>query len=353
MPRKKSEKNIRMVADLAKVSIATVSRTMNNETIVSPSTRARVKRAIRAIGYRPSRRERRSISYGMVIPMVTNPFYASITDRLERLSFELGRRIYFICAHNSPSQELKGIARLRKDAVDGIFVIPQNTSRAHINALLKHRLPMVLLTRISSSLPSISVDHSEGGRLVAEHFFTQGITDIAYVGPITDDEDKYMGFNSYLNSRGVHIKPKHLFNTENETMTIDDFVRSLIKRGKPTVRGIFCINDIYACRITAELHGRRIATPQDVTIIGFDNSKTAEELGITSIEQPLDEMAKLAYDELNKSIERRRSGKRMKLEGHTPHILSPRLICRDTSLDLRKLKKMAAFPNRIIRDKRR
>ena len=64
-------------------------------------------------------------------------------------------------------------------------------------------------------------------------------------------------------------------------------------------------------------------------------------------------MAELAYEEPNNSIERRRSGKRMKLEGHTPHILSPRLICRDMSLDLRKLKRMAAFPKRIIRDKRR
>ncbi|MCA8837928.1 MAG: LacI family transcriptional regulator, partial [Proteobacteria bacterium] len=296
--------NIRKVARHAGVSIATVSRVFNFPDKVLPETRRRIRHSMDIVGYRPFRGGSRSKLLGLIVPFVTNPYYADLVDVIEEEAARHGRKVLIFCARNETRREFKALAECKRAGVDGVFLVPQNTRPEHMQRCKRYRLPIVLMTRVSSKFPCVCVDHIEGGGLAAKHLLSLGHQNIGYVGPVTDDEEKFRGFNNYLNARGCYMPPEFLFETEGAGV-LDDFIKSLrVGRSKKLkLSAIFCINDVYAYHVIASLARYGIQVPDDITVVGFDNSMLSMKLGITSISQPLREIAHVAFDELTKRIE--------------------------------------------------
>lgn len=320
---------IRDVAKLAGVSIATVSRAVNEPQLVSKETRTQVEGAIDATGYVKSVQPRKkSDLIGVILPNLSNPFFLNLLEALEYEARTHRRSIVIFNSRQKLAMERAAFSECKKMKVDGVFLVPHSVSREYLLEVRKHDFPTVLLTRTSSLLPSVAVDHIEGGRQVAEHLISSGHVNVAYVGPTKTSEEKLTGFRQGLQQAGLNLRDDLAFDTEGEG-DLRRFVVDTAKRKRATA--IFCVNDILAQEGVAILRSAGMTVPGDMEIVGFDNSIVASLLDISSVSQPMKEIAHVGFDEMLLALKSDRI-----LGAHEPLHLLPRLVMRGSSLKQRR-----------------
>lgn len=324
---------VRDIAALAGVSTATVSRVLNDPEVVSPETVVLVNTAIKELKYqRKALRRKRTNLFGIIVPDITNPFFAELLDVIEKEAFFHGRCVLFFNSRHNTRQEQVYINECSNHEVDGVFLVPTCMEADYLEELKQYKFPTVMLTKSTGIIPSVSVDHAEGGRLIAEHLVSCGHTDIAYVGPVTIEEDKLTGFSLGLEGKNQSVQSKYMFDccVLPGVSELKQFVESLVdKQGQPKVSAIYCMNDVTAERVQNVLHALNIKTPEQVVVIGFDNSLTAKTLGITSISQPMREIAHLGFEQMLECLKETE-----KQNTYTPKVLLPRLVLRNSVLKI-------------------
>lgn len=320
---------IRDVAKLAGVSIATVSRASNEPELVSTEVRSKIEKAIAATGYVKSVKPRRkSDLFGIILPNLSNPFFLNLLEALEYEARTHRKSIVLFNSRQKLAMERAAFAQCRKMKVDGVFLVPHSVSREYVAEIRKYDFPTVLLTRTSSLLPSVAVDHVEGGRQVAEHVISSGHVNVAYVGPTKSSEEKLVGFLQGLQQAGLQLRADLAFDTEGEG-DLRRFVVDTARRKRASV--IFCVNDVLAQEIITILRAAEMNVPQDMEIVGFDNSIVASLLDISSVSQPMKEIAHVGFEAMLLALKSERPS-----EIYEPHQLLPRLVMRGSSLNLRK-----------------
>jgi LacI family transcriptional regulator len=320
---------IRDVAKLAGVSIATVSRASNEPELVSTEVRSKIEKAIAATGYVKSVKPRRkSDLFGIILPNLSNPFFLNLLEALEYEARTHRKSIVLFNSRQKLVMERAAFAQCRKMKVDGVFLVPHSVSREYIAEIRRYDFPTVLLTRTSSLLPSVAVDHVEGGRQVAEHVISSGHVNVAYVGPTKSSEEKLVGFLQGLQQAGLQLRADLAFDTEGEG-DLRRFAIDTARRKRASV--IFCVNDVLAQEIITILRAAEMNVPQDMEIVGFDNSIVASLLDISSVSQPMKEIAHVGFEAMLLALKSERPS-----EIYEPHQLLPRLVMRGSSLNLRK-----------------
>jgi len=320
---------IRDVAKLAGVSIATVSRASNEPELVSKEVRSKIEKAIAETGYIKSVKPRRkSDLLGAILPNLSNPFFLNLLEALEYEARTHRKSILIFNSRQKLEMERAAFAQCRKMKVDGVFLVPHSVSRDYISEVRKYDFPTVLLTRTSSLLPSVAVDHFEGGRQVAEHLISSGHVNVAYVGPTKTSEEKLAGFRQGLQQAGLQLRADLAFDTEGEG-DLRRFVIDTATRKRASV--IFCVNDVLAQETIAMLRAADMSVPQHMEIVGFDNSIVASLLDISSVSQPMKEIAHVGFEAMLLALKSERP-----LDLYEPRQLLPRLVMRGSSLNLRK-----------------
>lgn len=321
--------SIRDVAKLAGVSIATVSRAVNEPKLVSKETRSQVEEAIASVRYVKRVKQRRDTNLiGVILPNLSNPFFLTLVEALEYEARTHRRSIVVFNSRQKLAMERVAFTECRKMKVDGVFLVPHSLSRDYLSEVRKYSFPTVLLTRTSSMLPSVAVDHIEGGRQVAEHMISSGHVSVGYVGPTKTSEEKLIGFRQGLQQAGLQLHADLAFDTEGEG-DLRRFVIDTAKRKRATV--IFCVNDVLAQEVVAILRSVGMSVPADMEIVGFDNSIVASLLDISSVSQPMKEIAHVGFEDLLLSL---KAGKPS--GSYEPHHLLPRLVMRGSSLKKRR-----------------
>jgi LacI family transcriptional regulator len=320
---------IRDVAKLAGVSIATVSRAVNEPKLVSKVTRSQVEGAIASTKYVKRVKPRRTSDLiGVILPNLSNPFFLTLIEALEYEARTHRRSIVLFNSRQKLAMERVAFTECRKMKVDGVFLVPHSLSRDYLSEVRKYNFPTVLLTRTSSMLPSVAVDHIEGGRQVAEHLISSGHVNAGYVGPTKTSEEKLIGFRQGLQQAGLQLHADLAFDTEGES-DLRRFVIDTAKRKRASV--IFCVNDVLAQEVVAILRSAGMSVPNDMEVVGFDNSIVASLLDISSVSQPMKEIAHVGFEELLSAM---KEGKPS--ASHEPHHLLPRLVMRGSSLKKRR-----------------
>ncbi len=319
---------IRDVARLAGVSIATVSRAVNEPKLVSEETRTQVQAAIASTGYvKVAKPRKKSDLIGVIFPNLSNPFFLTLLEAIEYEARTHRRNIVIFNSRQKLAMERTAFADCRKMKVDGVLLVPHSLSREYLSAVRKFDFPTVLLTRTSSLLPSVAVDHVEGGRQVAEHLISSGHVDVAYVGPTKTSEEKLTGFRQGLEQAGLQLRADLAFDTEGEG-DLRRFVVDTARRKRASV--IFCVNDVLAQETVGCLSSAGMRVPQDMEIVGFDNSIVASLLDISSVSQPMKEIAHVGFEVLQAAM------KAARMSGtYEPLHLLPRLVMRGSSLKQR------------------
>ena len=331
---------IRDVAQLAGVSIATISRVLNNSDKVSPDTTAHVRAVIKELGYvySPPLGNRRAgadrqLLFAIILPTLANPYFSELLDIVEQEAQYLGRALLVFNSRGDAQRELSLLNACRQYKIDGLFIIPCSRGTEHLMTISNQPFPIVALTQLVPGMTSVAVDHIEGGAQIAEHLVSMGHTNIGYLGAIDETEQKFGGFRDKLAELGVPLTSGNIIQTPALTAVelADRFKEYLDHHPTLPFSAIFAFNDVAAQQVIEILLQRGYQVPEQVLVVGFDNTLLAKVMNISSVSQPMREIGHLGCQEMIRLIE----GKEM----DTHHLtLSPRLVLRNSSVKVNKRK---------------
>lgn len=297
------------VAAAAGVSKTTVSRVLNHRGYLSEKTIAKVQKAMQELDYRPNIIARqlykqRTDLVGMIFPTVDNPFFSQLEAEMERQLYRNGYKVLIGNSQNDPAKEENYLQQLLTHQVDGLIVGTQNRGLIgyqHAN------LPVVAIDQVvGKNIPVVSSDNYQGGLLATQRLLDDGCRHIIHtnglLGLDTPTQKRREAYEHLMTKNNLPAITYHLdFNIS----TIDkERVFRRIFEEHPEVDGIFAANDTDASTIInlASEYGKRI--PEDLKIVGYDGSNVTRLLlpGLTTIQQPIDEMADLAVQLLQARI---------------------------------------------------
>lgn len=293
------------VSKLAGVSLATVSRVMNNSGKVTVKTRQKVLKAIEELGYRPnsmaqSLASKRSNSVGVLIPELHGPFFGVMLSSVERELREAGKRVVITAGHSDERKEKDCIEFLLDSKCDALILHIYSVSNRFIKDLSKGSVPIVLLNGFLPEIADrcISLDNEHGGYVATKSLLERGHRQIAYVsGPHwkVDSFKRLSGHKRALTEFGIEVDEQLIFEGDFEEASGRQAMNHFLKLGV-SFTGVICANDEMAGGVmdTARTHGLKI--PDDVSVIGFDNVDFTRFLNpkLTSIDCRIDEMGQMA-----------------------------------------------------------
>jgi DNA-binding LacI/PurR family transcriptional regulator len=290
------------VARVAGVSRATVSRVVNRVPTVDDDLRQTVQQAIDATGYRPnlaarSLVTRRAGSVALVLPdevrIFGDPFFGRVVEGVMGVVQPLGVHLVVTLAGSSTHEHL--VADLRQGRLDGAILIHTHRGDPLPSLLATMRLPVVLSGRPMGALriSHVDVDHAAGARLAADHLVGSGRRRIATItGPLDNPAaiDRLAGFRTAMADHGVVDVPyaEGDFSSESGARA----ARRLLAE-HPDLDGLFVASDLMAHGALPELRRAGRCVPEDVAVVGFDDSSSALHCDppLTTVRQPVEDMA--------------------------------------------------------------
>ncbi|ROR44308.1 LacI family DNA-binding transcriptional regulator [Kitasatospora cineracea] len=327
------------VAALAGVGRGTVSRVINGSPRVSAKAREAVQNAIAELGYVPNRAARtlvtsRTDSIALVVPeaetrLFSEPYFSDIISGVSAELAETDMQLLLILVRNQRERDRLS-AYLTAQRVDGVLVVSVHRDDPLPGLLESLEIPSVLAGRRSDLEPLsyVHADNAGGARMAVRHLLRRGCAQVATLtGPLDMEvaQARLGGYRRALEEAG------HAY--DEELVGLADFteeggrvaMRELLAR-RPELDGVFCASDVMAAGAMQVLRaaGRRI--PDDVAVIGFDDSIVARHTDppMTSVRQPIEEMgrtmARLLLDEIH---ERGRARRQV--------VLATELIVRDSA----------------------
>lgn len=297
------------VAIRAGVSTATVSRYMAGEKI---RAEAAVRRAVEELGYRPAiaaRSLRSGIHYvvAMVVPDITNPYFASVVKGVESVFRSTPYNIFVCNSDESPETEEQVLLEAM-NRVDGIILAPTTEQDVTPLQLLERGLPLVFIDRELSGgdLDSVLVDNVGGARTATRHLIDLGHTDIAIIsGPLntTPGRGRYDGYLMELCRAGIEAPEAYRRVANFRESSGYEAMEQLLKLEQPPT-AVFCANNLMTMGALKALQANHVAIGDEMSIIGFDDLDMASLLNppLTVIDRPAVEQGAIAARLLLKSF---------------------------------------------------
>lgn len=326
------------VARQAGVSLMTVSRVVNNKGDVSSETRQRVLEIIASLDYRPSAiarslATRETCTIGLVVPDVTNPFFADITRGVEHLAYSRGYQVFLCNSEEDPQRELAVIQSLEEKRVDGLILCSSRLDEEKLGDVLANLPAVVLINRrlhkgAEDVFDSVILDDERGGWLATHHLIQSGHQRIGFLaGPLASfsGAGRRDGYLAALQEADLSSEEDWISNCQPSVEGGYQTTRDMLTR-HPQLTGLFCFNDLVA---VGALHacdelGRRI--PADLAIVGHDDIPLAALVSpaLTTCRVPRYELGATAVNAL---FERFQDGS----DGCQQGVLEAELIIRESA----------------------
>jgi DNA-binding LacI/PurR family transcriptional regulator len=306
--------NLRDVAQHAGVSLATASRVVSGSAAVKAETRARVEQAMRELLYVPSAPTTTTGAIGLLVPELGNPIFPAFAEEMERRATAAGFATILCNTAGSATREAEYVHMLLERRVDGMIFISSEVTNlrsdhAHYRRLLRSGARIVFVNGTAPRLDvtSVGVDERAAGRLATEHLLGLGHARIGFAAGdalSAPTREKAEGREAALRTAG--IDPDGL--VAHADFTVEggrEAFRALVSHpgGPPT--GIICSNDLMAIGVIREAEAHRIEVPRELSVVGFDGIEAAgwNQPALTTVEQPIDEIAATAVRALRALIE--------------------------------------------------
>ncbi len=289
------------LAQLAGVSVMTVSKALRDEPDVSNATKQRVKLLAQQMGYVPDSsaqglRTKTTKLFGLVIPATTNPIYARIVFAIEERAHELGYDIMLAHTHNQAEREEVCLRHLLSRRVDGLFISPvyRYEAEARIYQEIKSRAtPTILLgppAPFCRSFHSIEIEELIASYNMTQHLLKLGHKRIAYLtGPPAAPwaHERFEGYRRALREAGIEVDDKLVFQAGN---TIEEGTKATLQYLNEACRAtaIQAVSDLVAIGCAETLISQGLRIPEDISLVGFGNVLAAEyfRVPLTTVRQP-------------------------------------------------------------------
>jgi DNA-binding LacI/PurR family transcriptional regulator len=321
------------VAREAGVSIATVSKVINNTGRISDKTRKKVLKIMEELDYQPSvvasaLTGKRTYTIGLLIPDLANPFFAEIARSVEDRGQELGFSVVMCSTDYNSDKEAKYISLLKQKSVDGIILASGFKNDKILKELIKEKLPIALISQDIPGLAvdSVTVDDFLGGYQVTEHLLALGHQKIAVIAEDTrSSKERIRGYQEALKDAGFTCDERLIFVSASTVEESKRLAAQLIGLGeRPTA--VFACNDLLAIGTIQAARENGLILPDDLSVVGFDNTllATIVDPPLTTVNQPIHEMGRQVVDLLMQKIE---GEKNMKQKV----VLLPELVIRNST----------------------
>jgi LacI family transcriptional regulator len=306
---------IRQVAELAGVSIATVSRVANGRSDVSVETRDAVRRVIREHGYLAGARSRPEAA-GMIrimVPEVHSNYFAEIVSGASEALFEHDLRVELCPVRHPRSPEASLYDRLADGAAEGAILVLPDRPDDELEALAVRGFPFVIVdpgTEIVEGIPVVCAAHASGATQATEHLLALGHRRIGAIGGPEGrlaTHERLRGYHAALAGAGVLPDPA-LFLYSDFTVAGGRAEADRLLRLPDPPTAIFAFNDAMAIGAIQALAAHGLRVPADVSVVGFDDTVLAAIAvpALTTVRQPLAEQGRTAVSLLLRQIENRR-----------------------------------------------
>ncbi len=295
------------IATVVGVSVATVSKVINQRADVAPATRERVEQAMAQQGYVLNRaarslRKGRSGQIDFLVGQELNSYYAfEILRGVEEALLSTEVRVVLASTHAHREREQQWRQRLSEGAIDGAILVLANKQSLYLQELDRRRIPFVVVDPLGELGPedlSVSATNWAGGKLATQYLLSLGHRRIAVVmgeasHPCT--QDRLAGYRLALQEAGVSIDPALIrFADFHGERAHQEMMQLLALPEAPTA--VFVGNDEQCLGVYRAVYECGIAIPDAMSVVGFDNMPYAEWVtpALTTIHQPLLEMGRVA-----------------------------------------------------------
>ncbi len=305
--------SLRDVAKHAGVSVATASRVVTGFDNVRSETRERVERAMRELLYVPPGRRSATGVIGLLLPDLANPIFPSLAEAMEKRATEAGLASILCTTTSAAFREVDYVHMLLDRRVDGmIFISCEMTNLSgeheHYARLVEEGARIVFVNGALNTLnvPSVGVDERLAGESATQHLIDLGHRRIGYVaGPehYLPTRQKAAGRESAMRAAGLEVDGLVAhgdFSVEGGRTAL----RQLLARTNPP-SGIICSSDLMAIGVLGEASAQGLRVPEDLSVVGFDGIDATRWTNppLTTVEQPIEEIAETAVNALRSLIE--------------------------------------------------
>ncbi len=330
--------SIKEIARVAGVSTATVSRVLNNSDKVREDTARRVKKVAEELSYRPNHVARRmkvnatdSLVIGLIITDIGNPFFSNVAKGVEDIAYK-NKHVLMICNTNeSPEKEKFFLNSLLSEKVSGVIIVPTigNGNDDFIKKLVMDGFPMVTVDRRIKDLnvDSVCINNEAGAYQATQRLIKNGYKRIGIICGIkglSNTEERLNGYVKALEEAGIPLSDDLItYGNYVETGGRDAISQLLSLNEPPTA--VFSTNNLMTLGCLKELYNRKIKIPDDIALVGFDDSLWERALNppLTTVKQPGYELGTNAAELLIKRLNNRDASK-MNI------LLNTELIIRDS-----------------------
>jgi LacI family transcriptional regulator len=281
--RKKNRITLLDVAQRANVSRATASLVIRRSPLVGAETRARVEKAMQDLGYvynmgAARLRAERSYTVGVIVPNLTNPFFAELLAGIEAAIDSAGMVVLLANSGDLAARQDIVMRRMREHGVDGVILCPAAGTEAEFLTQIRNwDLPLVqVLRHITDELDYAGADYAAGMHQAVDYLATLGHRSIAFAvhGPVHSAyRERIEGFREAMRARD--LDPATIVRVPNQLVQIADEAHLLFEQARRPTAAI-CFNDVVALGLSAGLHDRGMAVGRDFSLIGFDDVSDAE-----------------------------------------------------------------------------
>jgi LacI family transcriptional regulator len=269
---------IREVAEHAGVAPCTVSRVLNGHDAehMRPETKERVLASIRELDYTPLKaaqrlRRQRTHVVGIVVPDITNLYFALLIRGIESVAFERGFTSLICDSSHDPRRESRYLDMLLAEDVEGVLLVASGrVDKSAVERLAVRGVRVMLVDRRVGRFPVVEVDNRGASRTLGEHLLGLGYERLAYIGgppEVSTAEDRLRGFQDALDAAG-----RDFATTRRGAFTFEfgfEAARDVLRRNR--VEAIIAANDLMAFGVLRAVEEERLSVPRDLGVAGFDH----------------------------------------------------------------------------------
>jgi len=329
--------NIREIAKRAKVSTATVSRTINRIPTVDPRVAKRVWKVIEESGYRPNIQARALVSgrshiLGLVVSEIINPFFPEIVQAFENIAVEHGYEILLVSTVHDPKRMDLSVRRMTGRRVDGVAVMTFGMEDLLLEDRELSNVPLVFVD-VGPKRPRVSnirINYLNGIRQAVQHLAALRHEQIAFIaGPLAlkSAKSRRNAFEKAMGEIGLNVTKGFVVEGDH---TLEGGVRAMQSLlsfpNRPTA--ILCSNDMTALGVMRKCYEEGLHIPRDLSLVGFDDIRLAQFVlpPLTTVRMSQSELARIAFHALLTELERETPS-----EHGTEYVLETSLVLRDST----------------------
>lgn len=301
---------IKQVAELAGVSIGTVSHVIGGNVPVSDHLRRKVQAAIRALDYHPNHIARslkttKTRALGMIVPDMTIPFFSRLIRSAETAARMQGYWVLAVDSDDDPVRQQEVLSLLRSQRVEGILLVSAmgKGSRAQILKLLAAGLPVVCVDRLPEGIEadSVCIGDAEAAEMGVEHLIAKGHRSIAILtGPLAlrNERERLRGYESALEKAGIPVSSTFIWEASLQSDHAVQVCRERLSTTENRPTALFCTNGVSGLAALRGMAACGLSTPRDMAFVTFDEL-TEHDLfrpSITTVVQPATDIGSRAAE---------------------------------------------------------